>query len=91
MATKHKVLILCPALVPLPSTCCSKSTVMYVTANTCTELSAPLLDSTKLQQSVAAQNLNATRPPHHKSGFSMNNGCTIQQQLLHNWWNVNQC
>jgi len=79
MAIKHKVLDLRTALVPLPSTCCSKSTVMYVIANTCTELSTSLLDSTKLQQSVAAQNLNATCPPCHDSGFSLNNGCTVQQ------------
>ena len=64
---------------------------MYVTANTCTELSAPVLDSTKLQQSAAAWNLNAKCPPINGSGFSPNNGCTIQQKLPHNWWNVNQC
>jgi hypothetical protein len=76
MAIKHKVRICtCPTTIYM----LQQSTIMYVIANTCTQLSAPLLDSTKLQQSVAAHNLNDAHPLHYDSVVSLNNGCTIQQ------------
>ena len=49
---------------------------VYVTAKTWIQLSAHLLDCTKLQQCVVVQFLHANFPPL-SSGVSLNNGCTI--------------
>jgi len=47
-----------------------QSTIMYVITNTCTELSAPLLDSTKLQQSGCSKPQCYTTSPLWQWSFT---------------------
>jgi len=78
MAIKYKVMILCPALVPLPSTCCSKA-LSCMLLQTHAQSSQLLYWTAPNYNSLAAQNLNATQPLHYDSGVSLNKDCTIQQ------------